>query len=123
MATLIAEIASYSVLFAHGNTPNQLPYRNRFIHLHLAPNADNLQLYILSFVPEARNASTGKLEKLPDSTYRGGTTIPIDEFSAYYELLRTEKPISIRIRSNDLMPPAKRTLSLDTTIPDWETLS
>lgn len=97
MATLIAEIASYSVLFAHGNTPNQLPYRNRFIHLHLAPNADNLQLYILSFVPEARNASTGKLEKLPDSTYRGGTTIPIDEFSAYYELLRTEKPISIRL--------------------------
>jgi hypothetical protein len=97
MATLIAEIASYSVLFAHGNTPNQLPYRNRFIHLHLAPNANNLSVYILSFVPEARNASTGKLEKLPDNTYRGGTTIPVDEFSAYYELLRNEKSISIRL--------------------------
>ncbi|MCK8494303.1 MULTISPECIES: hypothetical protein [Spirosoma] len=96
MATFTAEISTYSVLFVHGNNQSQTPYRQRFIHLRFKANAGPLEFYSLSFVAEAKYASTGMIEKLKTGAFRGSTTIPIAEFPNYYDVLRNEKPVSIR---------------------------
>ncbi|GAB3882089.1 hypothetical protein [Spirosoma agri] len=101
MPTFIAEIASYSVLFEHGNSPNRSPFRNRFIQLRFTANAGMLAFYSLNFVPESKHASTGTIEKQANGSFRGNTTIPIGEFPQYYDVLRTEKPVSVRIEFDD----------------------
>jgi hypothetical protein len=101
MATFIAEIDTYSVLLAHGNSQSQSPFRNRFIHLHFKDNTGKLEFYSLSFVPEAKHASTGTMEKRSTGGFYGNTNIPMDEFSLYYEVLCREKQVSVRLDFDD----------------------
>jgi len=96
MMSLTAEVASYTVRFYHSNTPSQLPFRSRSIHLHFTENESSPDLYTLNFVAEARNSSTGTIEKQENGLFRGRTIVSIDEYPHYYELLRNEHPLFVQ---------------------------
>ncbi|CCH52087.1 hypothetical protein BN8_01060 [Fibrisoma limi BUZ 3] len=100
MATVEGRISTYDLHFDHGRgkTPAQPDWRTKFIHLRFEGSAPQLTLFILSFVPDRQAASTGEVIKLSDGTFRASARIPADEFSQYYDMLRKEKPVSVRLQ-------------------------
>lgn len=99
MPVLQQPIRDYALLFSHNKTANQPPVhaRTRFIHIHFGNDLAKLNLLILGFVPDVSSASTGEITKLTNGTYRVSTRVPVADYLAYVDLLRHEKPVSIRL--------------------------
>lgn len=97
MPTITQTIRTYEVLFSHnvsGNPPrhSQTP----FLHLRFdAPTAKD-NLLILSFVLEEASLFTGDVTRLANGSYRLSARVLVGRLPTYIDLLRNEKPVSLR---------------------------
>jgi hypothetical protein len=49
----------------------------------------------LGFIADWASASTGEIKKLDTRCYQISARIPVAEFDVYYDMLRSEKPVSV----------------------------
>ena len=100
MPSFIQPIRTYEVLFDHsrqstGKTPahSQTP----FIYLRFDTKTAKDNLFILGFVADEQSISTGELTRIANGAYRLSARIMFSRLATYLDLLRYEKPISIRV--------------------------
>lgn len=100
MAYFIHDIQNYRLTFVHRqNGPAPTPHsRTRIIELTGQSRDGNESSRVnLVFVTDAKSASTGETTMTSANGYRVEIRIPFDEFAVYYDIVRNEKPASLRV--------------------------
>jgi hypothetical protein len=98
MASLQEPIQQYRIHLVHNRSAGQpaMHTRTRYIQvLFTVKGATKPSMLHLGFIADAQSATTGEVKKLDTRCYQISARIPVSEFAAYYDVLRSEKPVSV----------------------------